>query len=289
MKGGVRSPLFVQWPAMIKSGIRVNNMASVTDILPSLTEILGVQSKIPFDGKSFWPYINNPDSINNDRVIVNHWKDKTSVRTQRFRLDHENRLYDITKDKEQLKDVSENYPQELIKLKEYKQKFLSDAVAPSIESAPIPMGYAYDWVQLPARDANFTGRIKRSNRWPNCSFLTDWKSSTDSIYWEVELVENAEYAVVLYYTADRNNVGTELILDYNGQSIKSPIKESFLSNFKNVEYDRAPRENSFMKDFKALNMGNIQLEKGKGNLVLTAPNVHPTGIDFRLLMLERIN
>ena len=50
-----------------------------------------------------------------------------------------------------------------------------------------------------------------------------------------------------------------------------------------------PRAESYVKDFKPLRLGEIQLEKGVGQLVLRALEVPGDAVmDFRLLMLNRV-
>lgn len=56
-----------------------------------------------------------------------------------------------------------------------------------------------------------------------------------------------------------------------------------------MEFDRIKRVESYVKDFKAFQAGNIYLEKGRGPLALKALDI--TGsktIDFRQLILNRI-
>ena len=55
--------------------------------------------------------------------------------------------------------------------------------------------------QLPARDALAHGNIKRSNKFPNCSFFRNWTSPEDKITWTAAVGESGTYEVVLYYAA----------------------------------------------------------------------------------------
>ena len=58
---------------------------------------------------------------------------------------------------------------------------------------------------------------------------------------------------------------------------------------KGMDEDHDPRKGSYVKDFKPLNMGIINLKKGKGLLKLKALKKPGEGlIDFRLLTLKRI-
>lgn len=60
-ENGVKSPLLVRWPKMIKSGVD-NRLVSVTDIYPTLVELAGgktVEGQLPLDGVSFTGYFND--------------------------------------------------------------------------------------------------------------------------------------------------------------------------------------------------------------------------------------
>ncbi len=56
-----------------------------------------------------------------------------------------------------------------------------------------------------------------------------------------------------------------------------------------MENDRVARTESYVKDWKTLNIGRIHLKKGLGKMTLKAEKI--TGkqvMDFRLMMLERV-
>ena len=58
-ENGVKSPLFVKWPAKIKPGID-SRLISITDLYPTLIEIAGGKypdKQLPLDGKSFKSYL----------------------------------------------------------------------------------------------------------------------------------------------------------------------------------------------------------------------------------------
>ena len=47
--------------------------------------------------------------------------------------------------------------------------------------------------QVPARDANATGGIERSNKFPNDSFFGNWKSTDDTIVWDAVVAESGKF------------------------------------------------------------------------------------------------
>jgi acetamidase/formamidase len=57
-----------------------------------------------------------------------------------------------------------------------------------------------------------------------------------------------------------------------------------------MEYERVPRTNSYVKDFKPMEIGVMHLRKGQGELVLKAAEMPGDQVmDFRLLLFERLN
>jgi hypothetical protein len=58
---------------------------------------------------------------------------------------------------------------------------------------------------------------------------------------------------------------------------------------KGEEENRVPGDESYVKDFRPLNTGIMQLPAGKGTLTLKALEIPgDEAIDFRLLMLKRV-
>jgi hypothetical protein len=57
-----------------------------------------------------------------------------------------------------------------------------------------------------------------------------------------------------------------------------------------MENDRSERTESYVKNFKRMTLGEIQLEEGEGTLMLRAKQVPgDTVMDFRLLLLTRVD
>ncbi len=58
-EGGLRSPCFVRWPGHIRAGVEISPIAGAIDLLPTLTELAGVEPKLPkpIDGRSLCPLL----------------------------------------------------------------------------------------------------------------------------------------------------------------------------------------------------------------------------------------
>jgi len=294
-EGGVRSPLYMQWTDFLEPGKKINNIAAAIDLVPTLASMVDVDpvTSKPMDGKNLTPLLFEKGMEWDDRIIFNHWNGKTSLRTQNYRLDDENRLYDISKDRGQKKDISEQRPKLTDSLKKAKKDWL-EAVKPltaDTDERSFTLGHPdFAYTQLPMRDAVAHGNIKRSNRHPNDTFFTNWKSTKDSITWDVEVLADGQFEVELYYTCSEKNIGSVVELSLDESKIAKKITEAHDPPLTGMENDRSPRIESYVKDFKPMNLGNMVLKKGKGLLTLKALEISGEELgDVRLLMFRRMN
>ena len=172
-----------------------------------------------------------------------------------------------------------------------KEKWKDEVLAelPQKDPRPFLIGDPnYSYTQIPARDGIAHGNIKRSNQWPNCSFFTNWNNLQDSITWESEVMADGDFEIEIYYTCPTGDVGSTVELSFNNSRLITKITKANDSKIKGMEYDRVPRIESYVKDFKPMTMGTIHLKKGKGLLTLKALDIPGSQVmDFRLLMLNR--
>jgi arylsulfatase A-like enzyme len=292
-EGGVRSPLLVRWPGKIAKGKKVTQISAAIDLLPTLAELAGVKvaSTKPLDGVSLKNLLDGSLVEWKDRKIYSHWAGRISIRTQKFRFDNKGKLFDMVADPQQTQDVSKQHPQIAKQFKQDVEKWRKDVLSEMKKGRPFVIGHpASKWTQIPARDGKAHGGIKRSNRFPNDSFFLNWKKTEDKITWDVEVGATGKYKVDLYYTCPKQDVGATFELRYGDEKIESKITEAHDPPLVGAKEDRSKRQESYVKDFKAMTVGTIQLNKGKGTLTLQATKI-PGGsvMDFRLLMLERVD
>ncbi|WP_439481369.1 arylsulfatase [Cyclobacterium plantarum] len=293
-EGGVRSPFFIQWPGRLPAGKSIPQIAGAIDLLPTLVDFTGINASVnrPLDGKSLVPLMLEDNPPWEDRMIFSHWNGNTSVRTQRYRLDSEGRLYDMEADPGQSTDIAAEYPEIARQLGLAKTDWDEEMAAEFDGNArPFTLGYPEaTYTQMPARDAEPHGNIKRSNRFPNDSFFTNWTSTQDSITWDVEVIEAGEFSVEVYYTCSEKNLGSRIQLSVGGNQVQAKVKEAHNPPLRGMENDRVERMESYVKDFKPIPMGRIKLEKGRSKLVLKALEIPGDQVmDLRLLLFKRIN
>lgn len=132
------------------------------------------------------------------------------------------------------------------------------------------------------------GNTQRSSRHPNCSFFTHWTSLTDSITWDVEVLADGDFEVIIYYTCPAEDVGSTFQLSFGEEKLVSKITEAHNPSLIGMENDRVERNESYVKDFKPLEMGTIHLKKDHGLLTLKALEIPGSQVmDFRLMMLQK--
>ncbi|MEQ8791878.1 MAG: sulfatase-like hydrolase/transferase [Pirellulaceae bacterium] len=290
-EGGVRVPMLIRWPAGIEAGRKIPQIAAAIDLLPTLADIAGIDvvGDKPLDGVSIKPLLTGQAKDGPDRRIFSHWSGRVSVRTQQFRLDNDGKLYDLTVDPGQRRDVSKQHAKLTAELRSAVDAWRKEML-PRLrdDDRPFPVGYA-PITHLPARDGVPHGNVQRSARAPNCSYFTNWTSSEDKMTWDVELPEDGRYEAVVQYTCAADNVGSTIELSLNSQKIAGKISEAHDPPLRGAEADRASRgSESFVKDFKSLSLGEIDLKRGRGLLTLRALDVPGKQVaDIRYVILTR--
>jgi len=165
-----------------------------------------------------------------------------------------------------------------------------EAELPREDSRPFYLGHpALTFTQIPARDGKAHGEIKRSNRYPNCSFFTHWIHPEDSITWQVEVPEDGTFKVSLYYTCKEGDEGSTLQLSVGESKLQYTITEAHDPPLTGMEEDLSPRIESYVKDWKVVDMGTLMLQAGEASMCLTALQMPGESvIDFRLFLFERL-
>ena len=282
-EGGVRSAFFIRWPAKIKAGSKTDTISGSIDLKPTLLDLAGIRDTgtLPMDGVSLKPLLFDNAENWPDRLYINHFVGKTSVRSQRFRLGFKGGLYDMQNDPGQRVDVRAKFPKVYEKLTKAGKKFDREVVTELPEGKderPFMIGHPdLTFTQLPARDAIATGDIKRSGRAPNCSFYTNWVNTEDTISWNAEVQIEGDYRAQVYYTCTKEDLGTVLELRCGESAITQKVTLANDPPLVGKESDRSPRRSeSFMKDFVPLDLGVIHLRKGPNQLVLKALEIPGT-------------
>ncbi|WP_197356192.1 arylsulfatase [Aureliella helgolandensis] len=293
-EGGVRSPMFIRWPEKIPAGKEIRQIAGAIDLLPTLTDLaeVPVQGGHPLDGVSLKESLLREEAVPDDRLIFSHWNRRVSVRTQQYRLDHQGRLYDMHSDPEQTVDVATEHPELTERLKNEVKQW-SGELLPGLkdDTRPFPIGHPdFPVTQLPARDGQPHGNVMRSARAPNCSYFTNWNAPEDSMTWSVDVLKGGRFEVEMYYACPPADVGAEIQLCLGDVCITKQVDEANDPPATGLENDRADRgSESFVKEFKPLNLGVLEIPAGTGELTLSASHGGAkTNLEMRLFMFRRV-
>jgi arylsulfatase A-like enzyme len=293
-EGGVRSPMVINWPGKIPQGKIVKEIASGIDLLPTLKDLTGItfQPKNPLDGISLKPLIMQENPIWEDRYIYNYWRGKLSLRNQNYRLDHQGQLFDMVNDPSQTKDIGKTKPQILADLSKAKEKWSQQVLVElsANDTRPFYLGHpSVQTTQVPARDATPSGDIKRSNRFPNCTYFTNWINLEDTISWEAEVAQDGEFEITIYYSCAEDAIDSLFEVSFGDASIQGEIREAHNPGEYGASEDRVVRQESYVKDFKPLKVGKLKLKKGKGTLQIKGIKKKGRALmDFRLMLLKRV-
>ena len=229
-----------------------------------------------------------------DRVLYSYWGGKTSVRIPYYLLDAEGYLYKTDIDREQRKDVSDKEPEIYERMKRYSNWFKDELLAdfPKKDTRPFIIGHPQEtYSKLPARDARISGPIERSNRYPNCSYFTNWKSPEAEISWNVEVEESGLFEAFIYYTCDKRNIGStfELRTDRDAENLVFTLDQVNDQPMLGADLDRVLREESYVKGFAPCSVGTIPLSKGTATLSLQAKTIrNEEAMNFWMLVLKRV-
>jgi hypothetical protein len=89
----------------------------------------------------------------------------------------------------------------------------------------------------------------------------------------VEVETGGTYDVVLYYACPASDVGASFELAWNESRISGQVTAAHDPPLIGPEDDRVKRIEGFVKDFKTLSVGKIELGQGRGKLTLRALDI----------------
>ena len=295
-EGGVRSVCYVRWPAKIKAGTNITPISGAIDLLPTLTGLAGVTrvGDKPLDGRDFSPVLLGGEWKQEPRTIMNYNGGRLSVRTQQYRLDANGGLFDMLADPNQTTDIAKEKAAVAATLasagskwhaevfgKPYvatpadaKKKGKGKGAAKPVDERPYPVGYAeFPITMLPARDGKPHGGVQRSSGAPNCSYFVNWKTKDDFMSWDIDVHTTGEYDVALDYVCPEADAGSTIELSLGEAKTSAKVTPGWYPRLLN-DQDRASRKGeSYMREFKTLNLGTLKLNAGRGLLTLRALDI----------------
>jgi hypothetical protein len=114
-------------------------------------------------------------------------------------------------------------------------------------------------------------RHQRSAGAPNCSYFVNWTSLEDRMTWDIEVNTAGDYGVEILYTSPVADAGSTIELEFHGTKLSGKVTPGWDPPlYKNQDTIARPPAESKMKEFRALNVGTMRQEKGRGALTLRA-------------------
>lgn len=291
-EGGVRSVCYIRWPARLPAGHTVSQISGAIDLMPTLTALAGV-SRVgdkPLDGRDLSPLLMKQSVNWPNRMIFSTWNGRVSVRTQTHRLDNAGRLFDMVADPGQTTPINDKEPALAAKLTkavdDWRLEMEESADADgkrrarprdrrAVDPRPIPVGYReFPVAQLPARDGEPRGGVKRSTNAPNCSYFVNWTGREDSMVWLLAVRTTGRYSVSIDYTCPVPDAGSTIEVSFGKSRLAGQVQPGWDPPlYTNQDTLPRPPAESQMKEFRTLKLGEIMLEAGQGPLTLRALDV----------------
>ncbi len=276
-EGGLRSTFFMRWPAKIKPGTSVREIAGAIDLLPTLAALAGVArvGDKPLDGRDLSPLLVGKAGEWPDRMLFSHQNGAVSARSQRYRFDSRGALFDMVADPGQTKDIAAEKPEVAAKFAETVAAWRAATLPKSKDDRPYPVGYVeFPRTPLPARDGIPHGGVYRSAGAPNCSYFVNWTRLDDKMTWDIAVHTSGAYDVEILYTCPVPDAGSTVELEFGGSRLTGKVVPGWNPPlYTNQDTVARPPGESQMKEFRTLILGAMRLGEGRGLLTLRALNI----------------
>ncbi|MHC4647294.1 MAG: sulfatase/phosphatase domain-containing protein, partial [Planctomycetota bacterium] len=198
--GGHRVPCFIRWPAGgIGGGADIKRVTAHIDMLPTLIELCGLEKPegVKLDGASLAPLLKGDDKNWPDRVLITDsqrvefpikWR-KSSVMTDRWRLVNGKELYDTISDPGQRKDIADERPDVVARLRKVYEDWWTDISGRFLEKCEIIIG-----------SDNENPSMLTSHDWHThgpWNQIQVREGPENNSYWAVEVARDGEYEISL--------------------------------------------------------------------------------------------
>lgn len=288
-EGGVRVPSFWRWENHIQPKL-ISAPAAHIDVLPTLVDLLHLkftpQKKL--DGVSLAGVLENSEVLESRSLFSHVAFPQQSLKSEPGAIRKDSliltkiagitALYDLKQDPSQSKDISSAFPNLTSSLSKEYDSWWNEITADINLVRTIPISAASPEIFLPTYEASFTGEIKffEGHGWAQ-DWLTNWNNDSDSIYWDLEVLDPGNFEVLLEYTAEANQIGAQIEVAAGENTFNTEITEVFTGEII-PSPDRVPRKEAPEKTWKKIKIGSLNLSKGRSQLTLKASQIPTAGL-----------
>ena len=210
-EGGHRVPFFMHWPENgWTKGRDIKQLSAHIDVLPTLSEICDfeIDGKLPVDGLSLVPLLKEENVSDwKDRIIVTDsqrvvdprkWKDSSTM-MQDWRLLNGKKLYQLSTDPGQKKDIADKHPERVKMMREGYEAWWDSMKDSFAEGAPYHLGDNPKPLELTAHDLVGTGGTA-SVAWNQGHIRKGTLTGVNkdgAAYWQLKVTKAGEYTFKL--------------------------------------------------------------------------------------------
>ena len=246
-EGGIRSPLFIHWPARLNPEMRSNEVVAHIDILPTILDAckIPIPANLKLDGISFLPLLtgqqdqwpdrsivlqahrgNEPFAYHNFALRTRNWKllHASGFHRENFNGEPQFELYDMINDPLEMQNLAESKPEVVNQLKSEYEKWFKDVGQTRLDNYVPP-------------------RIPIGTKYENPVVLTrqDWRRISENPwleeatgYWRLEAERPGKYDILVRLRSKENSGLVKLkVGDKQYQQSLSANQDEII--FKNVE------------------------------------------------------
>ncbi len=285
-EGGVRVPLVVRWPGVVKPGTVTAERGCSIDFLPTLLDACGVPpGEAKPDGVSLLPVLKGGTLP--PRPLFWHYphyanqgsKPGGSVRDGDLKLvefyeDGRRELFDLKKDPGEARNLSADKPDAVkelaAKLAAWREAVGAKMPTPNPNYAPNPQA-ADGTVTLPARTARVTGVMLRYEPLPHKNTLGFWVRQEDTAAWEFTVTKPGPFTVEVLQGCGKGSGGAEVEVAVGGSKLTFTVKDT-----------------GGFQAFEAREVGTLDVPAAGRHTLTVTPKTKPKGavMDLRRVVLK---
>jgi arylsulfatase A-like enzyme len=250
-EGGIRAPLIVKWPGVVKPGSECAVPVSTIDFFPTLLEACGVKSDAKPDGVSLVSLLKGGTDLKRDALYWHypHYANQGNkpgavIRAGDFKLIHffENdrlELYDVKNDQGEIQNLNEKRPEvakELhAKLLAWQKEVGAQMMRPNPNYVPNPQA-ADGTITLPAKSADIHGIQLRYEPLPHKNTLGFWTRRDDWASWDFVITKPGMFTVEVLQGCGKGHGGSQVEFTVAGQTLKLTVEDTGgFQNFKPIQ------------------------------------------------------